>query len=216
MISTIYFDLGGVVFYDFFSGGAKTLAENMGMPEQRVYDAYTRTDLPAYSVGQLTDLERWTMFAEELDISSGEMDVVVKSFYNTYKVIEPTVALLRDLKANFPGVNRGVLSDQPCSVARMLRKQYEDVFSLFDDDFILISAEAGLSKRNPDLSLFKLAFERSGATGPKIMYVDDSTVHLANAAKVGIPGFHFDIKSQSPVDLAAQIKHQLTNHSSSL
>ena len=209
MISVIYFDLGGVTFYDFFSGGQHEMAEYLGISVGRTHEAYVKTDVPDYSVGKVSDRERWQLFAEELKLDPGKVDPLIQLFFNSYKVIEPTVRLIRHLRENFPDLKRGILSDQPSSVVNLLRSRHEDVLSLFHEDLVLISAEIGLSKRDADLSVFRLALERSKVPGNEILYVDDSQTHLANAEKVGISGFHFDIIRQRPAELVKQVKQQI-------
>ena len=192
----IFFDLGGVVFQDIFSGGHASFVSYLGITKSKFLDIYTSTDDLLYSIGQINDEDRWRFFIKGIGDGSRKLDKLIQLYLDSYSPIEETVDFLEKIKKDYPNVILGILSDQPRSVANLLRKKYNTIFSMFDEDYIFISSEVGLSKRDSKKKLFKYALKKSNSLSP--IYIDDSMVHLKKAREVGLNGYFFDINNKSP------------------
>lgn len=192
MYKVIFFDLGGVIVHDFFSGGDKLFAKNLNIPLEAARDAYVATDDPAYSKGLLSDKDRWRAFVEYVGLPASSVNRCIATYFETYTAIPETIQLLQSLHAQGSRYALGVISDQPAGVAAYLQRKFQPVFALFTDQLVLISAETGMSKRDLDGSLFREAIARAGRPVHELLYIDDSAKHVQEAAKVGLPGWHFD------------------------
>jgi len=192
-----------------FSGGEEEMCEFLGISKEQLIETYSKTDVIEYSINTISDYERWDLFVKELGVKSSKIEKLVNIYLNSYKPIQETVSFLWELKTEFPKFVLGVLSDQPASVVRLLREKYKDIFGLFKEDFTLISSELKISKRDPSQKLFKHALEKANVTNRQVLYIDDSITHLNNAAKAGIPGFHFAIKVNSPSVLIKKLKKKI-------
>jgi len=210
MTRVLFFDLGGVVFTDFFSGGEKKLAEVLNVPPSKLLDVYLKTDVPSYSKGGITDLERWKLFTDELGLPKSYADICINEYYKSYEQIKETVDLIRELALD-GRFRLGILSDQPKGVTDYLRKSYEDVFNLFDQNLVVISAEVKLSKKDPELDIYKLAIERSGLSVEDIVFIDNSQNNIDNAESIGIQGFFFDFKEKTPKVLVEDLRTYVDN-----
>lgn len=204
----IYFDLGGVVFTDFFSGGEVGLSEALQLSSQAVLDAYQKTDLSGYCKDELSDEVRWKSFVDELGLPESCVQTCIDEYYRSYQIIPETVTFLKELAR--AGTHKlGVLSDQPMGITNYLRKTYPDIFSLFESELVLISAEIHLSKKDADLAIYKLAIERAGITAPEALFVDNSSHNIDNAKSLGIGAYFFDIKEVEAAKLLDGLRQQI-------
>lgn len=208
MIKAIFFDLGGVIFSDFFSGGEISLSQSLGLSRKVTLDAYVKTDIPGYCKNEITDKERWKTFVQELGLSEVKIQTCIDKYYQSYQIFPETVTFIENLKRE----NRyllGVLSDQPISVAKYLRKKYQSAFNLFDPNLTIISAEVGFSKKDTNLAIYKLAIEKSKVSTNEILFVDNSLHNIESARSVGMDTFYFDIKNQSISILLKMLRNKL-------
>lgn len=209
MVSVIFFDLGGVIFYDFFSGGDREFVTSLNLPPKPIYDAYVKTDLAEYVEGKMDDVKRWKMFTEELDLPENKIQACIEAFYRGYKPIKEMVAFVQELKQNFSNLKLGVLSDQPGGVVKLLRSRYKEVFGLFDDELVLISAEVGLSKQAESLEIYREALRRANKQASEVMFVDNSRRNIRNSASLGMRVFFFDIEKKTVNSLMAELKKEI-------
>ena len=206
MLQVIYFDLGGVVFTDFYSGGDKIFARKLNLSTKIVYSAFAKTDAPEWSTGSMTDQVRWKLFTKEAGLPSTRVAECIKTFPGTYRKIAGTIRLIRRLRNEHAGLKIGVLSDQPTSIARFLRHDHRDILELFDSELIIISTEVGLSKANPNLAIFREAIKRSKTKPQDILFVDNSQTNIGKAQKLGMKGFHFNVKEKSVKTLVKELR----------
>jgi HAD superfamily hydrolase (TIGR01509 family) len=204
----ILFDLGGVIFTDFFSGGEISPADALQLPPQVVLDAYTKTDLPSYCKNELSDEARWRLFVSELGLPETSIQMCIDEYYQSYQIIPEPVALLEEL-AKDGTYKLGILSDQPMGVTNYLRKTHPNIFSFFDPALVLISAEVGLSKKETNHAIYKLAMERAGVAAQDILFVDNSLYNIDNAKSLGIGTYLFDIKEVDVAKLVETLRKQL-------
>lgn len=196
MIKVMFFDLGGVIFTDFFSGGERGLVEVLGQPSEEVLSAYVTTDAASYCKDQLSDENRWKSFVNALGLPESIIQTCIDEFYKSYHLFPDSLKFLEDLKKENT-FRLGILSDQPMGIAKYLREKYKQVFTVCDPNLTIISAEVGLSKKDQDLGIYKLAIERSGVSPDEILFVDNSLHNAECAQSVGMQTYFFDIKNYS-------------------
>lgn len=211
MISIIYFDLGGVIFTDIFSGGVKEFENSLHLSSQLIQDLYVKTDIPEYSKGTVSDRSRWKFFAETLGLPDEKIQACIDAFYKGYKPIYQTISFIKTLKRDRKDIEIGVLSDQPSGVAQYLRKQYNEIFSLFKESLILISAEINLSKKEKDLKIYQEAIKRSQKSPQELLFVDNSLKNVQNAQSLGINGFYYNIKEKDLGELLRELERKISN-----
>jgi len=208
--SVLLFDLGGVIFEDVFSGGEKIFTKKLNIDYNEFKKLYVKTDLPDYSKGIINDDIRWKFFADELGQKKYDIKFFIHLYLSSYSLIENSKMFIEKVKNIYSQeFDLGILSDQPTSVVKHLKKEYPEIFSLFNKKYTFISSEVGLSKRDKNLEFFKYVFKKINLDSNKILYIDDSKLHLQNALKVGIPGFHFDIKNQLIDSLFVELEKKL-------
>ena len=208
MKKVLYFDLGGVVFNDFFSGGEVGLSRKLDIPSEQVVDAYIKTDKAEYCIGKISEQDRWKLFTDELGLDGSCVAICIDEYYKSYKPIEETVDLIKELSLTSK-FRLGILSDQPKGVTEYLRKNYQDIFALFQPELTLISAELGQSKKDQELDIYRLAIKRSSTDIKDILFIDNSKTNIDNAKILDIGGYFFDICTYSSSKLVEALNDQI-------
>ena len=211
MFKVLFFDLGGVVFYDFFSGGIQKFVQVLNLPKQKIYTAYVKTDFVDYFEGRLSDYKRFKAMTDKLNLGQDKVQVCIDAFYKEYHPVNETISFIKKIKITFPELKVGVLSDQPAGVCKMLRKKYPQVFKLFNKDILLISAEVGLSKQAENLDFYKLAIKKSKVKPTEILFIDNFQRNIINAKKLGFKTFFFDIENIKASNLVNKLAKVMKN-----
>jgi 2-haloacid dehalogenase len=109
--------------------------------------------------------------------------------------LEHNVAVLRDLaSAAVPVVG---LTNWSAELFPDARHRF-DFLALFDD--VVVSGEVGVAK--PDPAIFEVLRDRVGRPLDRCVFVDDSPVNVAAAARAGLDTIHF----AEGVDLRAELR----------
>ena len=205
----VYFDLGGVLFRDFYSGAEGPMVKLLGLPREEVLRAYEKTDVPEYCIGSMDEQTRWKLFTDELGLPEERIEECIEVYYRSFRPIPETKTFVQELRNNYPQLRFGVLSDQPIRAAQTIRKEHQDLFFLFEPKLTLISCEVGLTKRDQQLRFFKEAIRRTGKPAGELFFVDNSKKNINSAESVGIKGFFFDIKHEAVVSLIGKLKKEI-------
>ena len=209
MLSVIYFDLGGVLFRDFYSGAEGPMVKLLGLPREEVLRAYEKTDVPEYCIGSMDEQTRWKLFTDELGLPEERIEECIEVYYRSFRPIPETKTFVQELRNNYPQLRLGVLSDQPIRAAQTVRKEHQNLFSLFEPKLTLISCEVGLTKRDEHLRFFKEAIRKAGKPAGEILFVDNSESNIDAAELLGIKGFLFDTKSKDLETLISELKQEI-------
>ncbi len=205
MIQVILFDLGGVIFTDFFSGAEQDLSQKLGIDSQKVLEVYRKTDIAAYCKNELSDEDRWKSFLKQLNISQTKIPLCIDEFYKSYKLFPQSLKMVQTVKHQTT-CRLGVLSDQPMGIATYLQNKYKDIFDCFEKNITIISAEVGFSKKDKDFSIYTLAIEKAHALPEEILFIDDSQQNLEMAQKKGIKTFLYNALSFNLETLLEKIR----------
>lgn len=200
----IFFDLGGVIFTDLFSGGEMGFARTLGIDPEKLVEVYLSTDTSAYAKGHESDDVRWRALAEKLGIQDKSLDFWLREYRNTYQLYPEMKSYLSRL-AQRKDLQLGVLSDQPIVAIDHLTDAYAGIFKLFKPELILISAKIDLSKKDEDLAIYKLAVQKAGLEPGQTLFVDNSLHNIENAAKTGMKTFYFDMTNVPLAELITKL-----------
>ena len=209
MFSVVYFDLGGVLFRDFYSGAEGPMVKLLGLPREEVLRAYEKTDVPEYCTGSMDEQTRWKMFTDELGLPEERIEECIEVYYHSFRPIPESKTFVQELRNNYPQLRLGVLSDQPIRAAQTIRKEHRDLFSLFEPRLTLISCEVGLTKRDQHQRFFKEAIRMAGKPAGEILFVDNSMKNIDAAETVGIKRFFFDIEHEAVASLIRELKKEI-------
>lgn len=203
MISTIYFDLGGVVFDFRPDKRLQKMATISGISEEtlqaELFDSGFSDDCDAgvYSAQAmyLSACNRlsWTPSYQEFQ------HLWVGAFVPDVSVI----ALARILSASY---KVGLLTNNPPILREVLTEIHADMERIFNP--ILFSGELRMMK--PDVAIFHKAVEMAKCPADEILFIDDSTKHIQGAQQVGMKAIHFATTS-SLVEELQRIGIELLN-----
>lgn len=179
-MKNIVFDLGRVVF------AHKT--EYRTEERKRFFSYVSESPMPQFWVDYDKGVSSLAKVAEDLAAYRG-VDVeyalsMIEQSIGWQSTIEPTAALIRDLKA--AGYRLYVLSNMSREFIAFLREK--EVYKYFDGE--VISCEEGIVK--PDPAIYRTLIDRYSLNVSETMFIDDRRENVAVAATLGITPFHFD------------------------
>lgn len=180
MMKNIVFDLGRVVF------AHKT--EYRTEERKRFFSYVSESPMPQFWVDYDKGVSTMAKVAKDLAAYRG-VDVeyalsMIKQSIGWQSTIEPTAALIRDLKA--AGYRLYVLSNMSREFIAFLREK--EVYRYFDGE--VISCEEGIVK--PDPEIYRTLIDRYSLDVSETMFIDDRRENVDVAATLGITPFHFD------------------------
>ena len=207
MIKWVFFDLAGVLFVEDPAGMARILSKSMGLPADRVGEAYykdLRERLRRWNQGGCSALDFWKpVFQLRKGSSVSIKKKWIRETINTFVPISGTVNVLKRLKGK---VKLGIISNQPREVIRHMN-QFKSFMGLFQ--LKVISCQVGLIKRFKDPRIFRLALKRARAKPQECIYIDDRSVHADTAESLGMKGIVFESPGQLKRELEWWLKIRL-------
>lgn len=148
-------------------------------------------------ISNLTDAGRISMqqFFDGLSEMSGIPAEEIKTDFSTHSTLNTAlIELIKALKKKYKIV---LLSNASSHYLRSIIKK-DGLDPYFDE--IIVSGEIGLIK--PDREIFEFALDKARALAEKTVFIDDRSVNVEAAEKLGITGLVFSDMHQLRADLA--------------
>ncbi len=194
MITTIIFDLGGVLFTNGSRAFREYVSKKFHIPEDNVQKVVSGTIGTAYREGKLSRDEFWKQFQAILGISQPVVELE-EAWIHGYELIEDTKELLFQLKKRYATY---YLSDNVKERVDRLEQQYH-FLSWFDGG--IFSHEVGIRKPNPDI--YTLILAKTKSKPQETIYIDDKPRFLIPAKELGIHTILFENPKQLQEDIRA-------------
>ncbi len=195
LLTTLFFDFGGVLAEEGFREGLTAIAREAGRdPETVVPVAYEMAWSTGFVVGKADEAGFWDAFrrATGIDGDDARLTEMVLSRFT----LRPFMFELVD-RARSLGLKTAILSDQTVWLSRLDARH--DVFSHFDAVFN--SCRHGVSKR--DAAFFHLALTALGARPEASLFIDDAPRNVELAASLGLQTILYRNKEPFVRELAA-------------
>ncbi len=200
MIKAIVFDIGGVLVrtedrtyrekleeqYDLLPGGADRL----------VFDS---KPAQASTIGKAERSAIWDNIANKLRLSDQELDEFQTGFWAGDQLDTELLHFLQELRENYSTV----LLSNAWSGHRMVLREEFDILEGKTVDKILLSAELGVAK--PDPQIYAILAKRIESAYDEILFVDDFIENIEAAKTLGIHTIHY----QPGMNLINAIKSRL-------
>lgn len=189
-ISTIFFDVGGVLAVDFIEKKIMDLANkynldyNLLLQSKNIYR-------PLADLGQISEKEFWTRVLYDFKISATGDDWDVALYLEE---VDGVFHIVRKLKQN--GYQVAVLSNDSIQLGEARRKKF-NYDSLFQA--VIISSHFGFVK--PDPKIYEIALKRLRAAPNQSIFIDDRIVNIEGGERVGIHSILFKNADQLKKDL---------------
>lgn len=193
-ISTLLFDLGGVILNIEYSLTIKAFQKIGGGDFQLCYSQATQSSLfDDFEIGAINENEFRNGIRTLLNINV--LDQEIDDAWNAMLLDLPgaRVDLLKRLRSKY----RLILFSNTNQIhlrrfREIIGKQYGDPFlleSLFDN--IYYSHELG--KRKPNTEAFETILNQQGVRAAEVAFIDDSIQHVKGAIAVGINAHHLKV-----------------------
>ena len=183
-VTAVVFDLGGVLI----DWDPRYLYRTLFADETAMEDFLATVTTPEWNRAQ--DAGRpWSEAVEELAARHPEKRELIEAYWRRWPetlggAIEPTVAVLRDLRAT--DVRLYALSNWSAETFPIARPRYP-FLDWFDG--IVISGQEGLIK--PDARIFEVLLDRYELQPDQTVFVDDHVPNVDAAAVLGIRALRF-------------------------
>jgi len=199
-LTTVIFDLGGVLVQTRLDGVTQSLTEMSGLTSEAVLQALTGELGLQFMLGRFDAAEFHRRLTRQLRV-----DIDADDFFALWRGV-----IAVDDDSTRPG---GVYD-----IVRRLRGRYRLAIgsntdalhytrclelqpSLEDFDEVLLSYELGRCK--PDPQFFVLGLRKLGVQADECVFIDDRPDNVAAASSLGITGLHFTSAARLEADLTA-------------
>ncbi|OGH12969.1 MAG: hypothetical protein A2776_02970 [Candidatus Levybacteria bacterium RIFCSPHIGHO2_01_FULL_40_10] len=183
MITTIIFDLGGVLFTNGTERFIKIMSEKFNLEEKKVQEVMEGDLGSKYREAKISREEFWQKLLEQLQITA-DIDALEMEWISGYELIEGTRDLIQELSKKYKVY---FLSD---NVKERVDKINEKHTFLAWFEGGVFSHEAGIRKPNP--AIYKLTLEKANAKPEEAVFIDDKPAFLIPAEEMGMLTFAFE------------------------
>jgi len=189
-ITTILFDVGGVLLMDFVENKIIDLAKKYNISPDLLIKAKEKFRPPA-DTGQISDPEFWIKALEYCNVKATAEDWKLDEYMEE---VDGGIEIAKTLKKN--GYRIAILSNDSHEMSRQRRNKYG-----FDDLFhnIYISCNYGVAK--PDLKIYKIALSELNAQPEQCVFIDDRLENIESSQQLGIHSILFINANQVKNDL---------------
>lgn len=179
-ITTIVFDLGGVVLTNDSVRKYTELMEHFGVSREGINAAWDRT-WPIYRVGGMTERQFWKRFllsAGAPKAGSGDVEYAMRIYRRHQRPLGSMLALLKRLSSDY---RLAALADIGKEWIGFKSRKYglEKIFEV-----IISSANSGVAK--PDPRIYRLLLRALKAKPKECLFIDDKEKNLHPAEKLGM------------------------------
>ncbi len=178
-ITNIIFDMGGVLIEWRPQLIASRFSSDPKLQEVVIQDIFGHEDWLVWDSGSITHAELMDRAAKRTGIPLAEVKRLMALSLESLDAIQPTVDLLRELKAQ--GYRIYCLSNMPLEHYEILKGTL-DFWSDFDG--VVISSQAGLSK--PDPAIYRHLLDEFQLDPATCLFLDDYQGNVDAARKLGI------------------------------
>ena len=191
MITTLLFDLGGVLFSNGTKTFIKELSISYSLPEQTIKEVIDGEIGSLYRESKISRDEFWRRVIEKLHLRESA-DILEQKWINGYDLITGTRDIIMQLSKNY---HIFYLSDNVKERVDALDKRF-DFKRLFSGG--IFSHEVGVRKPNPKIYEFTLI--KTNSKPEETLFIDDKPHLLEPAQKMGMSTLLFtsapELKSQ--------------------
>ncbi len=153
------------------------------------------------AVGKATAADVWASVAAELGLSAEEAETLQRDFWGGDRLDDYLMAYIRGLR---PTYKTGLITNAWPEVREALERGFR-IADAFDE--IVISAEVGIVKPNPEI--YQLMLGRLNIQAHNSVFVDDFMENVEGARAVGMHAVHFQDTQQALAELQTYFEGNL-------
>jgi len=150
--------------------------------EQLVQLVFEGPSAQKAALGQLSAQEHWEAIARRLSLPATEASILYEQFFAGDVLDLELLGFIRSLRPRF---KTGLVSNAWLDMRAYIRRnKFEDAF-----DHLVISAEVGLAKPDPEIYIH--ALHQLGVSANRSVMIDDVRENLSAAQALGMRGVLF-------------------------
>ena len=181
----IIFDVGGVFIRTHSRLGREKWATRLKLDSWELEDfVFSGESGRQAQLGQKSSAAHWRWVGDYFGLAETELTELRRDFFSGDSFNQPLLEQVIRLRQ--AGYQTSLLSNF-WDGARQFWAGFSRFMESFDD--IVISAEVGLMKPNPQI--YHLALRRLDLLPAEVLFVDDSAANIAGARTAGLPALHF-------------------------
>jgi putative hydrolase of the HAD superfamily len=195
MISTVIFDVGGVLIRTEDFTSRRNLEKRLGLKpyesEELVFSGKMGT---AAQLGKITSGELWGWVGRELSLSEAELSRFKAEFFGEDRLNQPLLDFVQSLR---PRYQTAIISNFMDDLHDVISRAYP-IAPAFD--LVVGSAYEGVMK--PDAEIFERTLARLDCRPEEAVFVDDFAHNVAGARAAGLHAVHFTPTTNVPAEFA--------------
>ncbi len=195
MITTVIFDLGGVLVRTENKLPRQKLAEKYRMSYQELSDLVYRTKTAELAtIGKVSAEDHQQTILKNLNLPLDSFSTFEDEFWGGDKLDSHLVEFIQSLRGEYKTV---LLSNAWDNLRKLLEELWK-IDGVFDH--IFISAELGFAK--PDTEIYKVVIDSLDQDPAELILIDDFVENVKAARESGLNAVHFRTRDQALADLA--------------
>lgn len=195
MISTVIFDVGGVLIRTEDFTSRRNLEKRLGLnpyeSEELVFSGKMGT---AAQLGKITAAELWAWVGRQLSLNKAELRQFKAEFFGEDRLNRPLLDFVHSLR---PRYQTAIISNFTDDLHDVISRAYP-IAPAFD--LVVCSAFEGVMK--PDAEIFERTLSRLNCRPAEAVFVDDFAHNVAGAQAVGLHAVHFTPHTDVPAEFA--------------
>jgi putative hydrolase of the HAD superfamily len=202
MITTVIFDLGGVLVRTEDRQPRQQLAETYGLTFQELEGlVYGSATAKQATIGKISADTHKNAVLESLGLPASSLKEFGDRFWGGDRLDKVLVDLIRGLQGEY---TTALLSNAWDDLRPMLVNNWKiaDAF-----DHIFISGEMGMAK--PDPAIYRDAISRLAVAPAEVVFLDDFIENIEAAREAGWNAVHFRSREQALAELAEYLDNEL-------
>ncbi len=197
MITTLLFDIGGVLVQTTNTAPREKWERALGLPAWGLSDVVFNNDVSrAAFVGAADAPDVWRHVARELQLDAVDASAIARDFWIGDSVNAGHIALIESLRGRF---KLGILSNAWHDMRARDASRID--FGMFDE--VVYSCEEKL--RKPDPAIYARALKRLGSTPEETLFIDDFVENIEAARAVGLRAIWYQPSVDLPAAIAAMV-----------
>lgn len=200
MITTVIFDMGGVILRTVDPTPRERMAEKLGCSRKELEAlAFSGSTSIQSELGLISDMAHWRSVLDYFGNTNMTPESAYYEFFSGDEIDQELLNFIRWLKLK---VKVGLLSN----AWQNARVRLGALFKFIDDfDVSIFSGEVGV--RKPEKAIFDLMLKKLGSRADQSIFIDDFQVNIQGAKEAGLSTILFKNNSQT----IAQLKRHLNS-----
>ncbi|MFH1978006.1 MAG: HAD family phosphatase [Candidatus Aenigmatarchaeota archaeon] len=190
MITTILFDVGGVIVEEEFKDFFGQYEKETGFSKQKLYEAIVDIDFwDMYNKGKATEDQLEEKIREKTNIDPKILHKIRTEWRHIIKPYPHMIELVEKIKKNYKVF---CLSNVDKDTVKYINKNYPDVYKVFPG--CVLSCDVGMIK--PDKEIFDYTLRKFGLKKEEVIFIDNYSHNTEAAESFGIKSIKFESHDQ--------------------